>query len=154
MTGPLGGGEWIRTTEVVDNRFTVCPLWPLGNSPINNMKFYTRRIRPHQRAPDLLITNQLLYQLSYTSKFLTLDNYSLINKKSQPFFSKFSVKFHFSFQSVEKPSLAPIHCLTYWAGRRRSAVSKGGAVSPDRIQAYHFTGSARPLQNARHCSAS
>ena len=29
-----GGGEWIRTTEVVDNRFTVCPLWPLGNSPI------------------------------------------------------------------------------------------------------------------------
>ena len=106
------------------------------------------------RTPDLLITNQLLYQLSYTSKFLTLDNYSLINKKSQPFFSKFSVKFHFSFQSVEKPSLAPIHCLTYWAGRRRSAVSKGGAVSPDRIQAYHFTGSARPLQNARHCSAS
>ncbi len=28
------GREWIRTTEVVDNRFTVCPLWPLGNSPI------------------------------------------------------------------------------------------------------------------------
>ena len=30
----FGGGRWIRTTEVVDNRFTVCPLWPLGNSPI------------------------------------------------------------------------------------------------------------------------
>ena len=30
----LGGGRWIRTTEVTDNRFTVCPLWPLGNSPI------------------------------------------------------------------------------------------------------------------------
>ena len=29
-----GGREWIRTTEVDDNRFTVCPLWPLGNSPI------------------------------------------------------------------------------------------------------------------------
>ena len=28
-----GGGWWIRTTEVSDNRFTVCPLWPLGNSP-------------------------------------------------------------------------------------------------------------------------
>ncbi len=28
-----GGGRWIRTTEVSDNRFTVCPLWPLGNSP-------------------------------------------------------------------------------------------------------------------------
>ena len=29
-----GGGGWIRTIEVVDNRFTVCPLWPLGNSSI------------------------------------------------------------------------------------------------------------------------
>ena len=25
-----GGGRRIRTFEVVDNRFTVCPLWPLG----------------------------------------------------------------------------------------------------------------------------
>ena len=32
----FGGRRWIRTTEVVDNRFTVCPLWPLGNSPIFN----------------------------------------------------------------------------------------------------------------------
>ena len=30
----FGGRRWIRTTEVTDNRFTVCPLWPLGNSPI------------------------------------------------------------------------------------------------------------------------
>ena len=26
-----GGGGWIRTIEVSDSRFTVCPLWPLGN---------------------------------------------------------------------------------------------------------------------------
>ena len=26
-----GGGRWIRTIEVSDSRFTVCPLWPLGN---------------------------------------------------------------------------------------------------------------------------
>ena len=32
--GFFGGRRWIRTTEVSDNRFTVCPLWPLGNSPI------------------------------------------------------------------------------------------------------------------------
>ena len=32
----VGGRRWIRTTEVVDNRFTVCSLWPLGNPP----KFY------------------------------------------------------------------------------------------------------------------
>ena len=29
---PIGGGGWIRTTEAKRNRFTVCPLWPLGNS--------------------------------------------------------------------------------------------------------------------------
>ena len=29
----FGGRRWIRTIEVSDNRFTVCPLWPLGNSP-------------------------------------------------------------------------------------------------------------------------
>ena len=38
----LGGGRWIRTTEVSDNRFTVCPLWPLGNSPIFNCCGKTR----------------------------------------------------------------------------------------------------------------
>ena len=30
----LGGGGRIRTIEANRNRFTVCPLWPLGNSPI------------------------------------------------------------------------------------------------------------------------
>ena len=30
----FGGGWWIRTTEGVASRFTVCPLWPLGKSPI------------------------------------------------------------------------------------------------------------------------
>ena len=30
----VGGGRWIRTTEGIASRFTVCPLWPLGNSPI------------------------------------------------------------------------------------------------------------------------
>ena len=28
----FGGRRWIRTIEVSDNRFTVCPLWPLGKS--------------------------------------------------------------------------------------------------------------------------
>ncbi len=30
----FGGGWWIRTTEGIASRFTVCPLWPLGKSPI------------------------------------------------------------------------------------------------------------------------
>ena len=30
----FGGGWWIRTTESNANRFTVCPLWPLGKSSV------------------------------------------------------------------------------------------------------------------------
>ena len=32
----FGGSGWIRTTEATCNRFTVCPLWPLGNAPKYN----------------------------------------------------------------------------------------------------------------------
>ena len=34
LLSDFGGSGWIRTTEVSDNRFTVCPLWPLGNAPV------------------------------------------------------------------------------------------------------------------------
>ena len=30
----FNGRRWIRTTEASCSRFTVCPLWPLGNPPI------------------------------------------------------------------------------------------------------------------------
>ncbi len=63
----FGGSGWIRTTEVTDNRFTVCPLWPLGYTPILSLKISVGA-GGRTRTPDLLITNQLLYQLSYTSK--------------------------------------------------------------------------------------
>ena len=63
--GTFGGGRWIRTIEGIASRFTVCPLWPLGNSPICNLSEGGAGRRT--RTPDLLITNQLLYQLSYTS---------------------------------------------------------------------------------------
>jgi hypothetical protein len=33
-TGVFGGRGWIRTTEAESSRFTVCPHWPLGNTPI------------------------------------------------------------------------------------------------------------------------
>ena len=35
----FGGSGWVRTTGVTDNRFTVCPLWPLGYTPIQNILF-------------------------------------------------------------------------------------------------------------------
>ena len=37
-TGVLGGRGWIRTTEAESSRFTVCPHWPLGNTPIFNCR--------------------------------------------------------------------------------------------------------------------
>ena len=36
LTTQVGGRWWIRTTEVIDDRFTVCSLWPLGKPSIFN----------------------------------------------------------------------------------------------------------------------
>ena len=79
-SGSPGGGWWIRTTEGVASRFTVCPLWPLGKSPM-----YEIGAGGRIRTPDLLITNQLLYQLSYTSispaNRIIADVPHIVNKK-------------------------------------------------------------------------
>ena len=58
----FNGWRRIRTFEVVDNRFTVCPLWPLGNPSI--------RADDRTRTDNLLITNQLLCQLSHIGVLL------------------------------------------------------------------------------------
>ncbi len=71
----FGGGGWIRTTVGIASRFTVCPLWPLGNTPVFGCAAGMTENRSgcgaggRIRTPDLLITNQLLYRLSYTSRF-------------------------------------------------------------------------------------
>ena len=79
----------IRTSEGWADRFTVCSLWPLGNLPFfwvnycplksvpqpssdaDNQSFSNQSVKTGAgkgtRTPDLLITNQLLYQLSYAS---------------------------------------------------------------------------------------
>ena len=68
LFGNDGGSGWIRTTVDIVNRFTVCPLWPLGNTPIfPYVRATANGAGGRIRTPDLLITNQLLYQLSYTS---------------------------------------------------------------------------------------
>ena len=66
------GWRWIRTTEAICSRFTVCPLWPLGNpSKISHIQLYDIVLRNQYKADDrtrtdnLLITNQLLCQLSH-----------------------------------------------------------------------------------------
>ena len=71
MFGIFGGGRWIRTTEVTDNRFTVCPLWPLGNSPIFSSLFAERiGAGRRTRTPDLLITkSRKNLKISFSGRF-------------------------------------------------------------------------------------
>ena len=57
--GILNGWRWIRTTEATCNRFTVCPLWPLGNPSINFLSGAYRA-----RTCDPLLVRQMLSQLS------------------------------------------------------------------------------------------
>ena len=59
------GRRWIRTTEASCSRFTVCPLWPLGNPPILSSTQWVLRADDRTRTDNLLITNQLLCQLSH-----------------------------------------------------------------------------------------
>ena len=59
------GQGWIRTTEAICSRFTVCPLWPLGNLPILFSFPKKESADVRTRTENLLITNQLLCQLSH-----------------------------------------------------------------------------------------
>ena len=34
LSQAFGGSWWIRTTEALSSRFTVCPHWPLGKAPL------------------------------------------------------------------------------------------------------------------------
>ena len=80
----VGGGWWIRTTESNANRFTVCPLWPLGKSSTLELvigiepttcwlQVSCSTVEPHQHIGgnsrtwtcDPMINSHLLYQLSH-----------------------------------------------------------------------------------------
>ena len=50
FTSMNNGWRWIRTTEAICSRFTVCPLWPLGNPSI-----YSRR-RRHSVSDNIHLT--------------------------------------------------------------------------------------------------
>ena len=68
------GQRRIRTFEGSASRFTVCPLWPLGNLPI--------KADERTRTVNLLITNQLLCQLSH------IGIWNLIACRSKTLFSR------------------------------------------------------------------
>ena len=59
----FGGGGWIRTTEANATDLQSAPFGHSGTPP------YSVGAGGRTRTPDLLITNQLLYQLSYTSAY-------------------------------------------------------------------------------------
>ena len=61
----VNGWRWIRTTEAICSRFTVCPLWPLGNPSIKILYWQKSKADDRTRTDNLLITNQLLCQLSH-----------------------------------------------------------------------------------------
>ena len=63
------GQRWIRTIEASCSRFTVCPLWPLGNLPIIQFNIKLYKADDRTRTDNLLITNQLLCQLSHIGIF-------------------------------------------------------------------------------------
>ena len=88
----FGGGGRIRTIEANRNRFTVCPLWPLGNSPIWSFMSesnqqpadYKSAALPlsqwsifggnnRDRTCDPLLVRQMLSQLSYASISIKLN---------------------------------------------------------------------------------
>ena len=72
----FGGRRWIRTIEAESNRFTVCPLWPLGNSPILNFNltikwsWWTDDATRLRLAPKVAATKKL--KTCHRQLFLTL----------------------------------------------------------------------------------
>ena len=93
MQDILVGEDGFEPSKRKSNRFTVCPLWPLGNSPIKIPPTIVGRIGAggRTRTPDLLITNQLLYQLSYTSTLRVLNHYIIVFCVCQVLFLFFSI---------------------------------------------------------------
>ena len=71
----FNGQRWIRTIEASCSRFTVCPLWPLGNLPIIQFNIKLYKADDRTRTDNLLITNQLLCQLSHIGILLCIYNW-------------------------------------------------------------------------------
>ena len=70
------GEEWTRTTELRRGQIYSLLQLPLCDFPISMSQLGGTRADEGTRTPDRLITNQLLYQLSYIG-FISLSNNSL-----------------------------------------------------------------------------
>jgi hypothetical protein len=143
-----GGGRRIRTSEVYDDRFTVCSLWPLGN-PSRETVLYPFKFNAFAGAGDgtrtrnLLITSQLLYQLSYASTcFFYRENRICLfietRRQSQALFliCKKIIPVHHVTGTIPQPVSTPIRRRSAWGQGRFSSFSmqppRSGAPAPGR----------------------
>ena len=97
----LGGGRWIRTTEVSDNRFTVCPLWPLGNSPIfsccgkSRWSWWTDLNPRPADYKSAALPAELHQRISHDAH-----HYITSDSPCQYLFEKFPIFYFFSFRKI------------------------------------------------------
>ena len=63
---PNGGGGRIRTSEGGASRFTVCPLWPLGNPSVQYIKMATwKGLEPSTSSVTGWHSNHLNYRATF-----------------------------------------------------------------------------------------
>ena len=70
--GLLHGWGWIRTTEAICSRFTVCPLWPLGNPSIYKTTYVVVTLYLYITYP-LKLQEIFLNLLSFQQNFFFID---------------------------------------------------------------------------------
>ena len=107
LTTSFGGRSWIRTMEVVDNRFTVCPIWPLWKSPLlkiqplkNGWSWWTdSNPRPADYKSAALPT-ELHQRISLCVMRDNADDYTYIFSACQHFFVKLKKNFLIYFYPV------------------------------------------------------
>ena len=73
------GWRWIRTTEAICSRFTVCPLWPLGNPSIFFLFDGTNRARTY----DLRVMSPTSFQTAPPRDIMLYMICSLLRKYSR-----------------------------------------------------------------------
>ena len=76
-----GGG--FEPPKSSDDRFTVCSLWPLGNPSSAGVTVCLYGAGDGTRTRNLLITSQLLYQLSYASPTRQSMELGLLQKSAE-----------------------------------------------------------------------
>lgn len=128
MSFRFGGRWWIRTTEVIDDRFTVCSLWPLGKPSIFSYQLdwswwtdlnprpadYKSAALPtelRQHASDGIYYTHLtyfcqgLFSLTWRFVLITVTDYSIGIRTLQVFFFKLFIRSKLLIYKAPQPSV-------------------------------------------------